>query len=171
VRETVRRALEFIAALIVAVALLGAGLSGCATAIAPSVSLRAVDASYDQPDGVVMWFELEVMNTDTVDLPLAEVRYSVRVGGEVVFEGVRSAEATAPARGSAVIRLPAATPRLTGVGPGDEVRIEGRLTYLTPSRLAEVLFDAELHRPEQAFSARATLPGLDPGAAPAKPRR
>ncbi|MCB9838475.1 MAG: LEA type 2 family protein [Phycisphaeraceae bacterium] len=141
-----------------------AALFGCSTAKAPGVALSGMTASFDEPDGAVLWFELRVENTDTVDLPLAEARYSVQVGGETVFRGVRSCEATAPARGEAVVRLPASVPGAIGVAPGQKATIRGRLTYLTPSRLAEVLFDADLYRPEKGFTASATIPGPAPGA-------
>ena len=72
--------------------------------------MSGMSVSFDEPDGSVMWFELTIENTDTVDLPLAEARYSVMVDGETVFRGVRSAEATAPAMGNATVRLPASAP-------------------------------------------------------------
>ena len=136
-------------------------LTGCATATPPSVSMSGMSVSFDEPDGSVMWFELTIENTDTVDLPLAEARYSVMVDGETVFRGVRSAEATAPAMGNATVRLPASAPDGSGIEPGAKVTIQGRLTYLTPSRLSEVLFDADIFRPEKGFSASATIPVID----------
>ena len=136
-------------------------LTGCATAKSPSVTLSGMTVSFDEPDGVVMWFELTIVNDDIVDLPLAEARYSVSVDGKTIFRGVRSAEATAPARGEAVIRLPASAPTGAGVEPGAAVTIRGLITYLTPSRLSEVLFDANIFRPEKSFTATATIPDLD----------
>jgi hypothetical protein len=144
-----------------ALAMFAVTLVGCATAEAPSVTMTSMTASFDEPDGAAMWFELTVVNTDTVDLPLAEARYSVSIGGRTVFRGVRSCEATAPARGVAVVRLPASAPDSAGVKPGDTVTIRGTLTYLTPSRLSEVLFDADIFRPEQGFTAGATIPASD----------
>jgi len=138
-----------------------AAIAGCTTATAPSVSMSGMSVAFDEPEGSVMWFELTVVNTNAVDLPLAEARYSVVVDGETVFRGVRSAEATAPAKGEATIRLPASAPNSSGVGPGSTVTIQGRLTYLTPSRLAEVLFDADIFRPEKSFTASATIPVID----------
>ncbi len=132
-------------------------LVGCATAMEPSVTLTWMTVSYDETDGTVLWFELAVVNGDVVDLPLAEAKYSVSTRGETFFSGVRSAEATAPSRGVAVVRLPASAPRGVKIGPGDEVTISGRLTYLTPSRLSEVLFDADIFRPEKTFTASATI--------------
>ena len=137
---------------------LAMGLGGCATAKAPSMTLTDVTVSYDEPDGAVLWFAFDVVNSDVVDLPLAEARYSVSVDGQTVFRGVRSAEATAPARGVARIRLPASAPYAADIQPGDAVTIRGRLTYLTPSRLSEVLFDADVFRPEKTFTASATIP-------------
>jgi len=140
---------------------LATALTGCATAAEPGMRLTGMTVSFDEPDGAVLWFELTIINDDIVDLPLAEARYTVFVDGEAVFHGVRSAEATAPARGVAVIRLPASAPNGAGVEPGAEVTIKGRLTYLTPSRLSEVLFDADVFRPEKAFTASATIPEID----------
>lgn len=134
-------------------------LAGCATAKAPTVELSGMSASFDEPDGSTLWFNLVVVNTDTVDLPLAEARYSVMVNGETVFSGVRSCEATAPARGEALVRLPASAPNSVAINPGDDVTIRGRITYLTPSRLSEVLFDADIFRPEKAFTVTTTIPG------------
>lgn len=143
---------------LITVSMLASLLTGCATAKAPGVTLSEMTVSFDEPDGAVMWFELTVVNDDIVDLPLAEARYSVSVDGETFFRGVRSAEATAPARGVAVIRLPASAPRSVGIEPGQSVSISGRITYLSPSRLSEVLFDADVFRPEQVFTATATIP-------------
>jgi hypothetical protein len=132
---------------------------GCATAKAPSVTLTDMTVSFDEPDGAVLWFELTIVNSDIVDLPLAEARYSVSVDGETVFRGVRSAEATVPSKGVATVRLPASAPNGSGIEPGQAVSIQGRITYLTPSRLSEVLFDADVFRPEKVFTATATIPG------------
>ena len=150
--EMLKRMLGLVMLLVVAQPLVG-----CATAMEPSVTLTGMTVSYDESDGTVLWFELLVVNGDVVDLPLAEAKYSVSARGETFFSGVRSAEATAPSRGIAVVRLPASAPNGAEIGPGVKVTITGRLTYLTPSRLSEVLFDADIFRPEKTFTASATI--------------
>jgi len=120
-----------------------------------SPQLAVVDAQVTEATqaGVVLSFELEAANYNTFELPLREVRYTVFLDGQRIFRGVRSPEATLRRRGTQLVRLPAAIPTSTTIPTGDvDYRIEGRIKYVTPGPLADVLFDAGVVEPTERFT-------------------
>jgi hypothetical protein len=136
-------------------ALVGAGLlSGCTGHTAPSLSVagsRQVEAT---PDGFVVAFDLEAQNANDVELPLREIRYSLTLDGREVFSGVRSPEATLRRLGTQRFTIPAAVALAPGqappAGPTPYV-LEGRLAYIAPGQIAQVLFDINVRRPTVRF--------------------
>lgn len=143
-------------------ALFVAGLSGptgCSAYDAPDLSVSSVTVADRSDEAVVLEFVLDASNTNGVELPLQTVEYTVRLDGRVVFDGTRSAEATLRREGTQRIVLPAAVRLEPGVPLSGEYPygISGRLTYVTPGEIAQVLFDAGVRRPRVSFSERGTI--------------
>jgi hypothetical protein len=148
-------------------ALLSVG--GCTSYAPPKLTVTRAYVAQESDAGVVVAFNLDATNTNSIELPLREVRYTLLINGEPVFYGVRSPEATLRRLGTqpisfpAVIRVDPGHPRPTGAAHYD---IDGTLTYSTPGQLADVLFDLKFRRPKVSFHESGTV-DLGTGAPPA----
>lgn len=135
-------------------AMMLAGLGGCRGYAAPSLSVTRVQMGERTADGMVLVFEVEAENRNAVELPLREVRYTLRLDGRPVFSGVRSPEATLRRLGVQRFSFPA----VVALGPGGSApegevsfELDGVLSYTTPGQIAEILFDSGLRRPSVSF--------------------
>ncbi|MEM1424266.1 MAG: LEA type 2 family protein [Planctomycetota bacterium] len=148
-----------------AVMLLGAlwsvVMGGCTGATAPT--FRVLDASLtsETDEGYVVTFTLEGENTNGFELPLREVDYRLVLEGEEVFTGRRSAEVTLAADSRGVVTLPVSVAFGEGVGLPASMAYElsGRVTYVLPGAIAELLFDNQIRKPRVGFGERGVLEG------------
>ncbi len=123
----------------------------------PTLTVADARISEQTEAGYVITFDIDAANDNAIELPLARIDYVVFLDGQRVFTGTRSAEASLRRRGVQRLTLPAAVPA-DAMPPGEcEYELRGRLTYLIPGRLAEVLFDAGVLRPRVGFSAEGQL--------------
>jgi hypothetical protein len=149
---------------IVAAALAAAQLGGCTTYRAPALQISQIRMVEETPAGLVLNFDIDAFNANEIELPLREVRYTVRLhgadGDTAVFSGVRSPEATLRRLGTQRISFPAAVAiddqqrgaadrRPTGIV---RYTLEGELRYITPGQIAQILFDLSIRRPRVWFS-------------------
>lgn len=136
-----------------------APLAGCSAYRAPAIEVSGARVSQESSQGMVIDFNLSASNANEVDLPLERVRYTVRLNGERVFTGTRSAEATVRRLGTQDFVLPAAIDLTRFDLPAGEVpyEITGSVVYVTPGEIAQILFDAGVRRPRSSFRRRGTL--------------
>jgi hypothetical protein len=145
------------------------GVGGCSSYRAPALEVSRIRLVEETPAGLVLNFDIDARNDNEIELPLREVRYTVRLHGApgsadtVVFSGIRSPEATLRRRGTQRITFPAAiaidvpqAPATSGSAdqrPTGIVRytVEGELRYITPGQIAQILFDLNLRRPRVHF--------------------
>ena len=138
-------------------------LTGCSRGAKPRFAV--IDAAVTQrtDEGFVVTFLVEGDNSGDTAVPLRQVRYSLSLGGDRVFQGVRSAEATLPRQGRQQFPLPVAVqhvdwPRADGAPLAEaDYKLEARISYLAPGALAEILFDSGFRRPKVSFSERGVL--------------
>ncbi len=127
-------------------------LAGCAGTPAPRIGESSVGVRDHTPDGLVLSLLVRADNPGPRALPLRDVEYQLELDGREVFRGVRSGRATLRRFGSQEVELPMAfarpAPALAGKVP---YRVRGRMTYLVPGALSEVLFDASVRRPSIGF--------------------
>lgn len=135
-------------------------LGGCASYKAPRLTVTDVRLTDQSPDGLVITFFVSAENANRSELPLRDVTYSLYIDGQRVFNGSRSPEATLARLAIQELRLPAAVPldakhpRPTGPVP---YRIDATLTYITPGKLMEVLYDSGIPPPTTSFSHTGTI--------------
>lgn len=130
-------------------------LGGCSRYASPKLSVADATVTDRTADGVTIEFIVDAVNTNEVGLPLKTIEYALSLDGKQVFTGERAPEATLRRFGSQQIRLPVAipTPEDPAAFEGEKpYKLRGRLVYLTPGELADVLFDARLYRPSTSFT-------------------
>jgi hypothetical protein len=134
-------------------------LTGCSTYDAPTLSVASARITQETAAGMVIDFGVDASNTNDFEVPLERVSYTLRLDGQRVFTGTRSAEATVRRLGSQRITLPAAIDLDKYQLPTGDVEYElsGSVVYVTPGEIAELLFDAGVRRPKAKFRHRGTL--------------
>lgn len=139
--------------------LAGAALTGCSAYDAPTLSVESARITQETDAGMVIEFGVDASNSNEFELPLERVSYTLRLDGQRVFSGTRSAEATIRRLGTQQITLPAAIDLSKYNVPTGEVDYElsGSVVYVTPGELAELLFDAGVRRPKAKFRHRGSL--------------
>ena len=150
------------AVVLVAAATMGVG---CQSTKEPRLEHAAASVTERTAEGVAMSFTLDAYNDNEIALPLRDFTYTVSVGGREVFRGKRSAEATLRRKGVQQLRLPAVIAlKPDEISPSgvQEFRLKGSLTYVTPGKLAELLFDSGVRVPTTGFT---TTGQIDLGAA------
>jgi len=134
--------------------------SGCSRYAAPTLSVAQTRVAEATGAGLVVNFDIDAQNSNEVELPLREIRYSLMLDGREVFSGVRSPEATLRRLGTQRFTIPAAValgagrPRPTGTVP---FVLEGQLSYTAPGQIAQVLFDTNIRRPTVSFREAGTV--------------
>lgn len=135
-------------------------LPACAATTAPRFEFAGATLAERTAEGVAVSITLDAYNDNDIALPLRDIDYTVEIDGRTVFRGTRSAEATLRRRGVQQIRLPAVIALAPGEqGPTGEtdLRLVGRVTYVTPGKLAEVLFDSGVRVPTASVVAEGTV--------------
>lgn len=135
-------------------------LGGCSTYESPKLEVADVKVGEKTPEGVVLVFTLSARNDNASNpLPLKKIDYTLVMDGREVFSGGRSPEATLRPLGAQSIRVPAVI-RLADAGAPRGVHeyvLSGRLTYIEPGKIAEILFDAEVSQPTVGFESRGSV--------------
>lgn len=148
-----------------------ASLFGCSSSAPPTIRVTDARIVEQTSEGVSMVFVLEGTNTNTEEIPLQRVLYSLVIDGQRVFRGERMAEATLRRRGSQTFFLPVSARWEDLPGParaeGDErvigYELRGSLQYIAPGALAEVFFDTGMRRPTLHFSIPGEIVVTDEG--------
>jgi Late embryogenesis abundant protein len=141
-------------------------LAGCSSYSAPGLKIASARIAEETGSGLVLDFAIDATNRNEIELPLYEVRYTLRLDGREVFSGVRSPEASLRRFGTQTIHIPA----VVAVSPGSPrptgpraYSLDGTLGYITPGQVARVLFDIKVRRPRVGFHEEGSI---DLGQAP-----
>ena len=135
-------------------------ICGCTSYKAPKLTVVDVRRTEITDDAIVVRFLIDAQNLNDVEIPLRDATYSLSLDGRRVFEGKRSAQTTLHRNGTQRIELPVVIP-IPRDGPAptgiQKYVLTGRLVYVTPGEIAELLFDSNLRRPTVRFSDRGTV--------------
>ncbi|MCC6320849.1 MAG: LEA type 2 family protein [Phycisphaerales bacterium] len=131
-------------------------LVGCTSVTSPKLTVASAAVGQRSAEGLELAFAIDGENSNDTGLPLRTVKYTVELGGERVFEGTRSPEATLRRMGVQRFVLPAVVkladhPELAS-GGRVPYRVSGEVTYVAPGQIAELLFDAGVRVPTTSFS-------------------
>jgi len=134
------------------------GVVGCSTLAPPEFEAVGVREVRQENDRSVIEFTVRATNPNREPVPLKQLVYRVSIGGEVVFSGVRSPEATLHTFSSQEFNLPAVLPAGTLKDRAAvPYALVGSASYIPPGRLAEVLFDADIDVPAVGFEFSGTI--------------
>jgi hypothetical protein len=130
-------------------------LAGCSGARPPGLLVQSAELTERTDAGMVITFTMLADNQNPDPLPLRDATYTVSLGGQRVFSGTRSAQATVSRFGTQTFTLPASVPAALASSASQEpFVISGSIKYLVPGALAETLFDIHVIRPSTDFGGR-----------------
>jgi hypothetical protein len=147
--------------------------AACTRYSAPRLEVVGVQLVEETATGMVLRCEVDATNRNNVELPLREVRYTLKLEGQPAATGLRSPEASLPRFGTQRITFPA----VLALGP-DRPRpsgtlrfeLDGQIMYITPGQFAQVLFDINVRRPKVSFDGDGVVElGSAPAPAPSAP--
>jgi len=130
-------------------------LCGCDTTRAPGIAITEARVIEQRPEAALVHLTLELTNSNAEPLPLVEFRYQAELDGQRVFESRRAAQATLRRLGTQTLLLPIVIPadRIGGAPSGSALlTVSGRLLYIAPGQLGEVLFDTGVRVPKVSFN-------------------
>lgn len=129
------------------------GCAGLASACVPSpqITVTGVDVVEIGEDASELAIRMTLKNDADVPVKLDIWSYSLQAAG-ARYSGRWSAGITIPPQESVSASIPAVIPNSASPGPNCAWTSGGTVTFLAPSRLAEVLFELGLNRPSTGFS-------------------
>lgn len=144
-----------------AFALLGAlapVMGACSGPRAPTFEPVGVTAISERDGELELIFAINAANDNPDPLPLKRASYTLWLDGEPVYSGVRSPETTLSAYSTHTFELPALAPlsyaQRTAPAP---YRLSGTVSYVTPGKLAETLFESGVRQPEAPINVVGTI--------------
>lgn len=129
-------------------------LPGCVGGAPPTFTLERVVRTDTAPRAAAIDFVFEGVNPTKNAYPLREVVYTVRIDGQIAFQGLRSAQVTLPPNDARQFRIPAPIPYdIVGrlAGRTVEYEVSGTVAYLPPGPIAEILYDLGVQRRRVPF--------------------
>jgi len=133
-------------------------LVGCSGPKAPSFDPVGVTAMTERDGELELILTINATNDNPDPLPLRRASYTLSLDGSVVYSGVRSPETTLSRYETHSFDLPALVP-LSFATRTDPVpyRLTGTVSYVTPGKLAEVLFESNIKQPEASINVAGTI--------------
>ncbi len=135
------------------------GLGGCSSHQPLSVHISDGRLTEQSEKAAVVEFTLTAANPNDFELPVRSVEYALAVDGKQVFSTSRAGLMSVPRKGEVSLRIPAVIPlEEAGIEPGEHgYTLSGRVFYSLPGKLADVLYDAKLSRPNVSISDTGTI--------------
>ena len=137
-------------------------LAGCSGHRPPTITVGDAVVTARTDEALQLEIALDLTNEGDETLELRELSYAVSIDGVTVYDGKRAAEASLSASGAKRLLLPAvvrfdAAP-WEGAPPSEAAwSIRGRLLYVTPGQIAEILLDTGVRKPRVIFAGSGRL--------------
>lgn len=141
-----------------------APLAGCSTYGPPTVTVGDAAIVERSDEAVVVDVVLDLANPNPEPFELLTFEYEFAIEGRRVYQGRRAARATLSVRGAKRLEIPAVVrfdrwdPATDGPVEGRAWSLSGKLLYVAPGEIAELLLDTGVRRPTVRFSGRGRLP-------------
>ncbi len=141
--------------LLIVFSIVASMMIGCSSVKAPRFETLGVREVEQTDTRAVYAFKVKAINPNKEPIPLSEVSYSVTLGRDYVFTGVRSPETTLHTYGEHIFELPAVFEIAPQLRTGTmDYRLSGSTKYIKPGKLAEVMFESKISVPKAAFNLR-----------------
>ena len=130
----------------------------------PVAQFQHASITQSTPEAFSLDVTFEVFNTNDEPLQLTMYTYVITAGGEVVYEGLASAEQSVPRWSSVVSSIPIVFRRESVVGKQQVAwNMEGTLGFIPPKAIAETLLDIGVWKPKTSVRAHGLVqvPELD----------
>lgn len=139
-------------------AILALTLGACSSPKAPTFEPVGVTAITERDGELELIFTIEAANDNPDPLPLKRAVYTLSIDGAPVYSGYRSPETTLSEYATHTFELPALVP-LTYASRTEPApyRLTGTVSYVTPGKLAETLFDSGVRQPEATINVAGTI--------------
>ncbi|MFI4897556.1 MAG: LEA type 2 family protein [Phycisphaerales bacterium JB059] len=133
-------------------------LGACSSPKAPTFEPVGVTAMTEREGELELIFTVQAANDNPDPLPLKRAAYTLSIDGAPVYSGVRSPETTLSEYSTHTFELPALVPLsyATRTDPAP-YRLTGTVSYVTPGKLAETLFDSGVRQPEATINVAGTI--------------
>jgi len=140
--------------------------AGCSSYRKPTIVVGDALITETSAEAIRLDVGLDLANSNAVPLELIEFKYTAIVDGRRAFTGRRSAQATLAPESSTQVTIPIII-RLdrmewTRLPPTARWSVSGRLLYVQPGEIAEILLDTGVRRPKVSFSGRGEVRLADP---------
>ncbi len=146
---------------IIAILGLALMLGGCGVALQP-VSTRVDSVQIDEQtdEGVRLLVTVIAENPNDIPLPIVRAKYQVELPGAGVetFKFTDLPMATMPAKGKQTITLPAAIAMSGGNATGQQVKVNGQLTYEPAGEIRKLMTEYGVPLPSSGFRSQGELP-------------
>ena len=143
---------------LVAVMIVVATLNGCAAYHDPAISVTGAKLVETTDEALAVRFGLDLHNPNDESLTLLEFNYELKIDGRQVYSGTRAGETVLAIRGDKHVEIPGVV-RFDRTGwsagaipPTARYEIKGRLTYITPGKIVQILFDTGVRKPRAPFA-------------------
>lgn len=138
----------------IALLVFACALAGCSGLTPPTFTVTDVRLTSETSEAIAFDLTIQGENTNDEELPLENVSYSFSLDGVGSYRGKRNAQATLPAGATQSFTIPVAIPVESAPIPDGERRyaFSGRVTYIIPGAIAEILFDSGVRRPTAGVS-------------------
>ncbi len=133
-------------------------ITGCTGPKPPSFDPVGVTAMTERDGELELILTINAVNDNPKPMPLKRASYTLALDGKTVYSGVRSPETTLSRYETHAFELPALVPMAFATRT-DPVpyRLTGTVSYVTPGKLAETLFETGVRQPEAPFNVAGTI--------------
>jgi LEA14-like dessication related protein len=133
---------------------------GCSIYRDPALNVGQPAVHETTEQALTLRFPIDLQNPNEEPLKLLQLEYDVRVDGRTVYSGIRDAQATVASHGTRQVEIPAVVRyddlNWTAANVPAQARysISGKLQYVTPGEIAQILFDTGVRKPRAGFRAQ-----------------
>ena len=133
-------------------------IGGCASYHDPVIVVTGAKLTETSDEALALRFGLDLHNPNDEALSLLEFKYDLAIDGKPVYHGSRAGETVLAIRGDKHVEIPGVIRfDKTGWTPGSipasaNYSLKGRLQYITPGKIVQILFDTGVRKPSAPFS-------------------
>jgi len=133
-------------------------VTGCAAYHHPVITVTGAKLAETSDEALALRFGLDLHNPNNEALTLVEFTYELSIDGRNVYHGSRAGETVLAIHGDkhveipGVVRFDRAGWHKGAIPAAATFALDGRLTYITPGKIVQILFDTGVRKPKAPFA-------------------